>query len=54
MGRMGSFFIKIRIKRVERDCQAIGRDVRIIHHRETQYPPSVKMSESMLEIVLFL
>jgi hypothetical protein len=26
------------IRRVDRDCQAIGREVRIIHHRETQYP----------------
>jgi hypothetical protein len=26
-----------RIRRIERDCQAIGREVRIIHHRETLY-----------------
>ena len=27
-----------RIRRIESDCQAIGRDVRMIHHRETLYP----------------
>jgi hypothetical protein len=26
-----------RIRRVEKDCQAIGRDVRFIHHREGLY-----------------
>jgi hypothetical protein len=26
-----------RIRRIQRDCQAIGREVRIIHHRETLY-----------------
>jgi putative NAD(P)-binding protein len=33
-----SFILSGRIRRGERDCQAIGREVRIIHHCESLYP----------------